>query len=173
MTSKYDSARRPYPLNILILVTLISILLAIWYLTAYLAGRQTGDIDWHPSEACQLPEETCSTPLPGQRRLYFTLNSEEPTPLEPLPVTLQLEGYSKDELEALELELDLQGRDMYMGYNRTRFEHQGGGTFTATPRLGICTDEVMVWRASVILHPPEGRSYGSQYDFTVIQANFR
>ena len=173
MTSAHGSSRRAYPFNILILVTLLSILLAVGYVTRYLAERQTGVLDWYPAQPCALPTEACRTLLTNNRQLVFAMHTEEPTPLEPLPVTLQLEGYPEEELEVLTLELDLQGRDMYMGYNRTRFEHQGAGLFTATPILGICTDEVMVWRASVLIHPPEGRSYGSQYDFTVIQANFR
>jgi len=173
MNPESGQSKRRYPLNILILITLLAILLAVWYVTDYMGDRQTGDVQWYPSADCELPEETCQAQLQAERKILFDLNTDEPKPLELLPIRVQLEGFSEAELEALQLELDLQGRDMYMGYNRTPFEHQGEGVFTASPLLGICTDEVMVWRASVMIHPPRGKSYGSYFDFTVTQRNFR
>lgn len=165
--------KRNYPSNVFILVTLLAILLAIWYATAYLVNRQAGDLDWYSSAPCQLPQETCEAELQPGRKILFDLHTEEPKPLELLPITIQLKGFSEADLDALNLELDLQGRDMYMGYNRTPFEHQGEGIFKASPLLGLCTDEVMVWRASVLIHPPRGKGYGSYFDFTVTQKNFR
>ena len=173
MNPKPSRPKRHYPLNIFILVTLLAILLAVWYATDYLGDRQTGDVRWYPAAPCQLPKETCTAELQAERKILFDLHSEEPKPLELLPITVQLQGFSEEELDSLNLELDLQGRDMYMGYNRTPFEHQGDGVFTASPLLGICTDEVMVWRASVMIHPPCGKSYGSYFDFSVTQRNFR
>lgn len=173
MRSDSSPSRRKYPFNLLILVTLLTILLSVWYVTDYLGNRQTGDLHWYASEACELPEETCRADLSAERQLLFTMAVDEPQPLEILPVRVELSGYSEAELESLSLELDLQGRDMYMGYNRVPLEHQGDGLFTASPRLGLCTDEVMVWRASVLIHPPEAKSYGSSFYFTVVQSNFR
>ncbi|WP_114417020.1 hypothetical protein [Marinospirillum perlucidum] len=172
---KPDSPRskRHYPLNIFILVTLLAILLAIWYVSDYLGSSQTGEVDWYQANPCQLPEETCQATLEDQHQLVFDLNSDQPTPLEPLPVRVELKGYTEEELQELTLELDLQGRDMYMGYNRTPMEYQGEGVFTAAPLLGICTDDIMIWRASVLIHPDWGTSYGSYFDFTVVQKDFR
>jgi len=173
MHSDPSPSKRKYPLNLLILGTLLALLLSIWYATDYLGNRQTGDLQWFPSSACELPEESCQADLDADRSLLFRMHVEEPQPLEILPVSVELHGFSEAELDALTLELDLQGRDMYMGYNRTALEHQGEGLFTANPRLGLCTDEVMVWRASVMIHPNEAASYGSYFDFTVVQTNFR
>ncbi|SFC26414.1 hypothetical protein SAMN05660443_1974 [Marinospirillum celere] len=174
MTQDALENKRKYPLKPLILITLLVMLLAIWYLTSYLGQRQTGDVHWHAAaEACEPPSESCQVELDAGRSLTFEMLTANPRPVEVLPVQVVLEGFTEAELEALTLELDLQGRDMYMGYNRTQFEHQGEGLFTATPLLGICTDEVMVWRASVLVHPPRGQSYGSHFDFTVTQRNNR
>lgn len=175
MTETAAKSSKPYPLNLLILITLCSILLIIWYTTDHLLHRQTGDVHWYSADACELPDQTCSATLNAGRRLELTLHSDDPQPLKPLPVSVQLIGYSEAELAQLTLELDLQGRDMYMGYNRTQLVHQGNGLFNATPILSLCTDEVMVWRASVLIHPPEGfgKTYGSYFDFTVVQSLFR
>lgn len=168
--SQPTKARKPYPLNLFILATLVSILLVIWYVTDYLGEQQHGKVTWYPAAECQLPEQSCQTTLPDNQRLHFTLHTPEPRPLEPLPITVRLEGYSEEELSRLQLEIDLQGRDMYMGYNRTPMQYQGEGVFSATPLLSLCTDEMMVWRASVLINPT-GLSfkpvYGSYFDFTV------
>lgn len=172
MSQTTTNTRKPYPLNFFILVTLVSILLAIWYVTDYLREHQTGQVIWHPSAECQLPDETCFAALGKGQALSFTLHTPEPRPLEPLPVTVRLEGFSEELLQQLELEIDLQGRDMYMGYNRTAMKYQGQGVFTATPLLSLCTDEMMVWRASVLIHStglPAKPTYGSYFDFIVYQ----
>ncbi|SFX70621.1 hypothetical protein [Marinospirillum alkaliphilum] len=165
-------SRKPYPLNFFILVTLLSILLVIWYVSDYLRDHQQDRVNWHLSEQCELPGPSCQVSLPHARSLRFTLHSEDPRPLELLPITVQLEGFSAAELEQLKLEVDLQGRDMYMGYNRTTMMHQGGGVFTATPLLSLCTDSVMVWRASILVNQQGINlqpTWGSYFDFTVIQ----
>jgi hypothetical protein len=172
MSQTPTKARKPYPLNFFILVTLISILLAIWYVTDYLRGHQTGNVIWYPAAECQLPDETCQVALDKGQTLSFTLHTPEPRPLEPLPVTVRLEGFSEDELHRLKLEIDLQGRDMYMGYNRTPMQYQGEGMFSATPLLSLCTDEMMVWRASILINPTGlalNPVYGSYFDFIVYQ----
>lgn len=170
MSQTPAKARKPYPLNFFILVTLISILLAIWYVTDYLRGHQAGNVIWYPAAECQLPDATCQAALENGQTLSFTLHTPEPRPLEPLPVTVHLDGFSEEELSRLKLEIDLQGRDMYMGYNRTPMQYQGEGMFSATPLLSLCTDEMMVWRASILINST-GLSlnpvYGSYFDFTV------
>lgn len=160
----------PYPVNFLILVTLAGILLGIWYVTHYLHNKQESQVTWYSASSCQLPQDTCFAKLKGQKQLSFNLDNQQPKPLEPLPISVELKGYTDAELENLQLEIDLQGRDMYMGYNRTLMEYQGYGRFTATPILSLCTENIMVWRASVLIHPtntdpPE--TYGSYFDFTV------
>lgn len=165
-------SRKPYPLNFFILVTLLSILLVIWYVAGYLQDNQQDRISWHLPEQCELPGPDCQVGLPQGRSLRFTLHSDDPKPLEILPITVQLEGFTATELERLKLEIDLQGRDMYMGYNRTRMTHQGEGVFTATPLLSLCTDSVMVWRASILVNQQGINlqpTWGSYFDITVIQ----
>lgn len=174
MTQDTAKIKRKYRLKPLILITLVVLLLATWYLTHYLGQRQTGDIEWYQQlEDCELPKEDCQVPLDSERSLTFSLLTDNPRPVEALPVQVTLEGFSEAELNSLKMEVDLQGRDMYMGYNRTTFDYQGEGVFTATPLLGICTDEVMIWRASILIHPNQGQSYGSYFDFPVTQRNSR
>lgn len=170
MNQEPDKHKNPYPVNSLILVTLVGILLAVWYVTDYLNEKQTGQITWYSASSCQLPQDTCFVKLEGRQQLTFSLEKSEPKPLENLPISVRLEGYSEAELQNLQLEIDLQGRDMYMGYNRTTMTYQGKGLFTASPILSICTEDVMVWRASLFINdlstdPPT--ILGSYFDFTV------
>jgi len=170
MNQEPDKHKNPYPVNSLILVTLVGILLAVWYVTAYLNEKQDNQVTWYSASSCQLPQDTCFVKLDGQIYLTFKLDKQEPKPLESLPIRVQLEGYSEEELKNLQLEIDLQGRDMYMGYNRTTMTYQGKGLFTASPILSICTEDVMVWRASLFINdlstdPPT--ILGSYFDFTV------
>lgn len=170
MNSVPDQRKTTNPITLLILVTLASILLAIWYVTGYLNQQQNDKVTWYAAASCQLPQEVCSAQLTGQQQLTFTLHNQQPKPLEHLPVSVQLTGYSPAELENLQLEIDLQGRDMYMGYNRTLMQHQGNGLFTANPILSICTEDIMVWRASVLINnitASTPSTYGSYFDFTV------
>jgi len=163
--------KNPYPVNLLILVTLVGILLAVWYVTGYLNEKQDDQVTWYSASSCQLPQDTCLVKLENPKQLTFTLNKAEPRPLETLPLSVELKGYSDAELENLQVEIDLQGRDMYMGYNRTLMEYQGFGRFTANPILSICTEEIMVWRASVLINntaQEQPATYGSYFDFTVI-----
>ena len=166
-----DKPKQPYPLNLLILVTLIGILLGIWYVTNYLNEKQNDQVTWYSAASCQLPQDTCFTNLENQQQLTFQLLTEFPKPLEVLPIKVELKGYSETELESLQHEIDLQSRDMYMGYNRTPMTYQGEGVFTANPILSICTEDIMVWRASVLINKPTANSspktYGSYFDFTV------
>ncbi len=175
MNSVPDQRKKPTPINLLILVTLAGILLAIWYVTGYLNNQQASNVTWYPAASCQLPQEVCSANLTGQQQLTFTLHNQQPKPLEHLPLSVELKGYSEAELENLQLEIDLQGRDMYMGYNRTTMTYAGKGVFTANPILSICTEDIMVWRASVLINKTAAElpatnnnaTYGSYFDFTV------
>lgn len=175
MKQETDKHQKPYPVNLLILVMLIGILFAVWYVTNDLNEKQDSQVTWYAATNCQLPQDVCSAQLAGQQQLTFTLHNQQPKPLEHLPLSVALTGYSPAELENLQLEIDLQGRDMYMGYNRTLMTYQGDGVFTANPILSICTEDIMVWRASVLINnaaalPAEDSkaTYGSYFDFTVI-----
>lgn len=168
MNSIPDKRKTPYPINLLILITLVGILLAIWYVTNYLHTKQAGQVTWYSAASCQLPQDVCFAKLEDKQTLTFQLHNKQPKPLENLPISVQLKGYSEAELQNLELEIDLQGRDMYMGYNRTLMTYQGEGVFTANPILSICTEAVMVWRASVLINNlTTSTTYGSYFDFTV------
>lgn len=170
MKQDTNKHKKNHHVNLLILATLASILLAVWYVTGYLNEKQDNEVTWYSATNCQLPQEICLTKLKGQKQLFFQLHNPQPQPLENLPVSVELKGYSQAELENLQVEIDLQGRDMYMGYNRTTLVHQGDGLFTANPILSICTEDIMVWRASILINsltanPPA--TYGSYFDFTV------
>ena len=163
-----EKSKAPYPINLLLLLALVGILFTIWYATDYVNNQQDDQVTWYSATSCQLPHDACLTKLEGNRQLTFKLHSQTPKPLEILPISVQLKGFSEAELQNLELEIDLQGRDMYMGYNRTLMTYQGEGLFTANPILSICTEAVMVWRASVLINNlTTSTTYGSYFDFTV------
>ncbi|WP_416886347.1 hypothetical protein [Marinospirillum sp.] len=167
--------KRVYPLPLFVALTLAGILAILLYVGEHL-NQQAIEAHWYPAQACQLPEDTCYATLGQERQLSFRLLTEQPLPLEPLPIEVQLEGWSAAEQAQLIMEVDLQGRDMYMGYNRTQLHHQGEGLFSGIPRLSLCTDEVMVWRASVLIYPEgdlEAQPLATYFDFVVDQRLFR
>lgn len=155
--------------TLLVLVLLLGVLILIWLGGKYLHQQPQASVNWYPAAAnCQLPETACSTTFMHGKKLRLTLLLDEPQPLEPLPLQVELQGFSAAELAALSLEVDLQGRDMYMGYNRTPMNYQGFGLYNATPRLSICTEESMVWRLSLLLTDnTSGQTLGTYFDFEV------
>lgn len=153
---------RPPLLRLLILFTLVTVAVALWYLTSYsLRGGES--VHWFPEEAgCDLRLGPCAASLGGTGSLRLDLGAEgEIRALEILPMTVTL-----SEVEAESVRVDFVGRDMDMGLHRYPLRRQGNGVFRGEGQVPICTEAVMPWRARVVVDTGRGR-IGSGFDFDV------
>lgn len=120
---------------------------------------------WPLVEDCDLHQQTCQAQH-AEARAILTIQPQ-PIPLaKPFQVDVQLEN-----IEAQTLELDISGINMYMGYNRVTLtaDAEQPGRYTGTSMLAFCTNEVMEWQISLLLHQADGRRV--QIPFKLITRN--
>ena len=163
-TSSTETTTVPRPplLRLLILLTLVTVAVALWYVTSY-SLRGGEEVRWFPEEAgCDLRLGACDASLGGAGRLRLDLGAEgEIRALERLPMTVTVEG-----VEAESVVVDFVGRDMDMGLHRYPLARDADGVFRGEGQIPICTEAVMPWRARVLVGTPGGR-LGSGFDFNV------
>ncbi|MDN6180022.1 MAG: hypothetical protein L0I84_03315 [Halomonas subglaciescola] len=160
-----DNGRFPV-LKVLILVTCLALAAFSWYAFSHWL-RADDDITWYPPEqtACNLHEQRCVAPLGERGSVALSVaGSGRIKALEPLALTVAVEGIVADGAT-----VDLVGRGMDMGLNRFVLDADGSGHFSGQGQVGVCTQDVMPWRARVILDTPNGR-VGSWFDFDVVRS---
>lgn len=155
-----DNARSPL-FKLLIIVTLLTVVVALWYLLDYYLRGSSQDTTWYPpSTPCDLTQSACHADLGMRAELWLTLG-EEPVPLDPLDIDVRVQG-----IEAERVVVDFIGRNMNMGINRFVLSDQGNGHFKGQGQLGVCSVDEMPWRAQVLIETADGRR-GSWFDFEV------
>jgi hypothetical protein len=154
-------ASRPALLRYLMLVTLIAVVVALWYLASH-SLRLGKEVHWIPSTTpCNLHGGACTARLEDSV-LAFEMGGEGPIrALEILPLTVSLSG-----LEARSVEVEFVGRDMDMGLHRFALSPGEDGVFRGEGQLSLCTDAVMPWQARVVVETADGQ-LGSRFDFDV------
>lgn len=156
-----DDAPRSPLLNLLIMVTLATVVVACWYLLDYYLRDSQSDVTWYPpSGACDLHEGPCEANLGFGGRLVFGVGNDL-VPMKTLPLTVALEG-----LDAKAVTVEFVGRNMPMGLHRFPLKKVGPGTFVGEGQIGFCTEKVMPWRAQVVVESDKARR-GSWFDFEV------
>jgi len=156
-------AARPPLLRLLIIFTLLTLAVALWYLTRYSLRDEAG-VHWVPpvESRCDLHAAPCTARLGQDISLRLAVESEGPIrALERLPLEVRLTG-----IQAESARVDFVGRDMDMGLHRFPLEAVGNGVFRGEGQVAICTESVMPWRAKVVVDTPRGRM-GSWFDFDV------
>ncbi|MBE0488719.1 MAG: hypothetical protein IBX53_06535 [Halomonas sp.] len=156
---------RPPLLRVLVLFTLGTVAMALWYLTSY-SLRGSDDVSWFPEEAgCDPSQGVCRAALGEEGSLTLDLGAGgEIRALEILPMTVALKG-----IEAESVAVEFIGRDMDMGLHRYPLARQADGTFHGEGQVPICTDAEMPWRARVIVTGGE-RRLGSGFNFEVVRS---
>ena len=149
-------------LRLLILITLVTLGVALWYLLVHVV-RGGSDVDWHAATLpCDLHQTGCSAHLGEGRTLLLSVDSPgRIRALEQLPLSVYVEG-----VEATSVSVDFVGRDMDMGLHRFPLSQQDRGYFAGVGQIPICTESIMPWQAEVVIETPEGR-LGGRFDFTV------
>ncbi|MEQ6917946.1 hypothetical protein [Halomonas aquatica] len=161
--SSSGAARLPL-LRVLITVTLLTLAVALWYLTSY-SLRDEAEVRWYPPPAgagCDLHVAPCSVPLGEGVELSLAVVTNGPIrALQRLPLEVRVSG-----ILAESVRVDFVGRDMDMGLHRFPLGAKGEGIFRGEGQVSICSEEIMPWRAKVVLDTPRGR-LGSWFDFEV------
>lgn len=147
---------------------LIGAALTLVLLQNYLSQPEQ-EINWLKQPECQLSATGCTLNLGEGKSLHLKLlNSATPQALTPLPLEVTLTGFNSTDLATLQLEADLQGRDMYMGYNRVPMQATAANIFQASPIISLCTEQKMVWRLSILASSPQNtKPWGITAFFTV------
>ncbi len=160
--SSESAVVRPPLLRLLMFFTLGTVAVALWYLASY-SLRGDGDIRWYPEAAgCDLAQGPCQASLGEAGSLSLDLGADgEIRALETMPMTVTLEGIDADAVV-----VDFIGRDMDMGLHRYPLRRQDDGLFRGDGQIPICTEQVMPWRARVIVSDGEER-LGSGFNFDV------
>ncbi|WP_027965794.1 hypothetical protein [Halomonas halocynthiae] len=150
-------------MRLLVIATLITLGLALWYLLRYALDADT-DVRWvPPTGTCDISQGPCSTPLGDGKQLIFSMQSDGPIhALTLLPLVVELEGGS-----ATAAVVRFEGLDMDMGLHRFPLTAMGD-IFQGEGQIALCTEDIMDWRARVIVDTPDGR-VGSWFDFQVVK----
>ena len=101
-----------------------------------------------PAVLCSPSESPCAADLPNGERISFTLTPHPVRPLQTLDVAVQTEALKFDMIE-----VDFDGVDMKMGYNRIRLSGKNG-VFSGQLMLPVCVSGSMRWAATVIITTP-------------------
>ncbi|WP_163649641.1 hypothetical protein [Modicisalibacter sp. 'Wilcox'] len=158
-----DNARSPF-LNLLIIVTLVTMVVAVGYLAHYYLRGGSNDVVWYPPDGiCRLHQGPCHAGLGGDVRVTLSLGSAV-VPLHPLPLDVHVDGLSPERVVVAFI-----GRNRNMGLRRYVLQDRGDGDFHGEGVLSVNSvddESVTRWRAEVIVTTPEGRR-GSWFDFDV------
>lgn len=161
LTHSDDEAPRSPLLNLLIVVTLVTVVVALWYLADYYLRGSTEDVTWYPpSTPCDLQQGPCEANLGLSARLELEVGGDL-QPLEPFPIEVRVDG-----VEVESVRVEFVGRNMNMGINRFSLAPAERGHFIGNGQIGVCSESLMPWRAQVIITTPDGRK-GSWFDFDV------
>ena len=108
---------------------------------------------------CDLRAGACVTKLSDNAKVSFAIEPRTIPLLQELQLAVTVNGYSVDKVE-----VDLNGVDMNMGFNRVELESMGNGHFSGTGQLSVCTLDIMEWEARVLLYQKD--------DVTVVPYRF-
>jgi len=100
---------------------------------------------------CDLRAGPCSVVFADGGKVSFGIEPREIPVVESLDLVVRLDG-----LEARSAEVDFQGIDMNMGYNRAGLKPAGAGRFVGNGMLPVCVRYAMEWEARVLLHTDRG-----------------
>ena len=154
-------ASRSPLLRLLIVTTLLTLGVAVWYLVRH--SLDGDDVRWTPPPTpCGLQAGPCRTDPGDGVTLTLDLAGEGPIQaLTVLPLEVHLAGAPADAAV-----VTVVGRDMDMGLHRFPLAAAGVGVFRGEWQVALCTEAVVPCRARVVVDTPRGR-LGSWFDFEV------
>ena len=134
-------------------IVVIGLLVAILAVVGYKLSpmrNQNADVTL-PVASCSPAFQPCTMTLPNGRTLDFSIEPRPVKPLQPLLLKVTAEG-----TEAQSVDVDFNGTDMDMGYNRVSLTRDQHG-FSGKAMLPVCVTGTMTWTATVLLTTPTQR----------------
>tara|TARA_R110002167_G_scaffold70379_1_gene198310 strand:+ start:12126 stop:12662 length:537 start_codon:yes stop_codon:yes gene_type:complete len=111
-----------------------------------------------PHSQRRLEQQGCNAQREKQQ-VHFFIDSAEISSQAPIPFRVKLQGF-----EPQRVEIELQGRDMYMGETRFTLVRGEDGQYRGHGQLPVCTTGMMTWRARVWI-TEAAATRGSWFDF--------
>ena len=108
--------------------------------------------DWPLVTDCNLHTQACKAQR-GEVTVRLALTPHPVPVAKNFKVTVDLHGFS----EISQVDLDISGVNMYMGYNRVTLTETRPGHYVGQAILAFCTSDQMIWQLGVLLHSPKGR----------------
>ncbi|WP_251976008.1 hypothetical protein [Salinicola avicenniae] len=163
MAAYEEDTYRPRTLNLLIGVTLATIVIALWYLLDYYYLRESeARVTWYPpAQGCVL-EEGCRAGLGVAAAMHFAMR-EAPAGAGQLTFDVDVQGF-----EAKQVRIEFVGREMDVRSRAFTLDAQGDGHFIGHGDLGACSSHVDAWRVQVAIESDHGLK-GSWFDFDSAQ----
>ena len=100
---------------------------------------------------CDLHHGPCVARFDTGGSVTLSITPRPVAMLAPLALEVRLDG-----LAAERVELDFQGREMFMGYNRRQLMTQEPGLYRGEGVLPMCVTDWMTWEATVLIETDEG-----------------
>jgi hypothetical protein len=109
---------------------------------------------------CDPGRSVCSSTIPDGGRLEFSISPQPIRPLQTLNLDVRLDG-----LKAERIEIDFDGSQMKMGYNRPLLSGSNEH-FTGQTMLPVCITGSMEWTATIFV-TTHSRLIAIPFNFTV------
>jgi hypothetical protein len=120
---------------------------ALWWTDQKPAQRV---ISFKLVDNCQLHQQTCHSR--HQNVAVYLDITPKPIPIsKTLSVNANISG-----VEPVRVQLDINGSNMYMGYNRIGLSAQPDGNWTGKSLLAFCTTDSMQWQLTVLIDLADG-----------------
>ncbi len=100
---------------------------------------------------CDLRAGPCTVTFPDGAKVRFDIEPRAIPVVKPLRIVAQLEG-----IDATAVQVDFQGTDMNMGFNRAKLNAEGNGRFAGDGMLPVCVRDAMEWEAKVLIETRAG-----------------
>jgi hypothetical protein len=100
---------------------------------------------------CSLRAGPCEVVFPDGARVKFSIEPRAIPVVKPLRFEVETQG-----MEGTAVEIDFQGTDMNMGFNRAKLSAAGEGRFAGDGMLPVCVREAMEWEARVLIDTNAG-----------------
>lgn len=137
--------RRPFSLVDLAILLALAIVAVVGYKFSPLLLPKA-DLTVEPPAGCDLNKQSCAADLPGGGRVELSITPRPIPVVKPLQVSATLTG-----IAATHVEIDFDGVDMSMGFNRKTLDAGPGSVYSGAAMLPVCVTGRMLWRATLVI----------------------
>jgi hypothetical protein len=112
------------------------------------------------AKACNLHQQACYN---THQDIKLSLDiTPKPIPIaKQLAVNAHIEGVTPTRVQ-----LDINGSNMYMGYNRITLKQQADGSWTGKMLLAFCTIDRMEWQLTLLIDLADGSQLQAPFPLT-------